>query len=296
MNAGRMDAHIHGATTTDRLAADGVGTRRLRTMVASGRLAKVQRRLYLHAASADTAQRTAALGILANKEHAVVSGALAVRWHGVTVRGHHPVDLVIPEGRAAVPVQGVRIRRSSHLDRVRLDDRYGLPTVPLWWAIGDLARDVTDRVLATVIADAIGKRLLTLTALTESFQVRHRFTGSGRLRRVCEQLASDLPFSGTEARAARHLRAAGHPVLLNHPVVDGRGRMIRMADLALLSVPLDLEIDGPHHWLPHQAAADRRGDASLRDLRWTVERVAVYDVDADLDVVIRIVDRVLSRR
>jgi hypothetical protein len=291
-----MDAHIHGATTTARLQADGVGRRARRTMVERGSLVVVRDGLFVHGASPETPERLAGLGILANKERAVVTGALAVRWHGVPVAGSFPVDLVIPEGDAAALLEGVRVRRSSHLHGVRCEERLGLPVVPLAWALGDLARDISDRQLATVIAAAIGLGLITLDGLISSFTVRPKFPGSARLRRVIDQLAGDMAFSGTELRAARHLRRAGYPVLLNHPVLDGSGRLIRKADLALLDIPLDLEVDGPHHWLPHQAAIDRRQDASMRDNRWVVERVPVYDVDEDLDVVIRVVERVLRRR
>ncbi|MGI9018247.1 MAG: hypothetical protein ACR2HR_14285 [Euzebya sp.] len=154
----------------------------------------------------------------------------------------------------------------------------GLATAPLAWALGDYGRDTSDAELARVVAQAVGARLTALRTVEEYFSVRHRFSGSARLRRVLAQLHSDLPFSATEAKGVRLLREAGLPVRMQYPIVH-EGKTVRLADGALPHLRLDLELDGPHHWLPDQAAIDRRIDRTLRGIDWQVERFPVYDVD-----------------
>lgn len=95
---------------------------------------------------------------------------------------------------------------------------------------------------------------------------------------VIDLLSSDMPFSGTEKKAALLLREAGMQFVLQYNmVVDGR--LIRPGDLVRPDIKFDLELDGPHHWMPEQAAIDRRNDTVLRSDDWAIERVPVYDVD-----------------
>lgn len=273
-----MDDHLHGATTTDRLQAAGLGKKAIQGKVRRGELLKVKRRVFRHAATPETPQQLAAIAILAAKGKGAITGAWAVRWCGIEVRGRHEVDCVIAEGRTAPEIDGICYRHSTYLPVLRTVRRHGLAVVELAWAIGDLARDVTDAELARVIARAVAAGKITLAALREHLTRRPKFPGSARLRRVIDQLSDDMPFSGTEKKAARLLREAGMPFVLQFDlVVDGR--LIRPGDLVLPEIRFDLELDGPHHWMPEQAAIDRRNDTALRGDDWVVERVPVYDID-----------------
>lgn len=280
-----MNKHLHGVTTTAWLKRAGVGTRAIASRVRTGDLRRVHRRVYVHGAAADTEHQRAAIALLVNKSRGVLTGAVAVRLHGVPERTRQTIDLVIPEGSYAAEPDGVQCRHSSHLDKIEVVERERLPVASLPWAIADLARDVDDRTLAWVASKAIGMRMLTVEGLEGALKQRPLFPGSARLRRVVGQLQSDIAFSGTELRACRTLRAAGFPAELNVPIRGSDG-ITRIRDLVVVERRANLELDGPHHWLPDQARRDREDDRQMRKDRWAVDRAAVYEVDEDPEMVI----------
>ncbi|WP_370326826.1 hypothetical protein [Euzebya sp.] len=288
-----MDDHLHGATTTDRLNAAGIGHHAIRARIEREELLRVQRRLFVHAAARATVEQRAAIGLLAVKGRGVVTGATVLTWRGLNPPRRAVIDITVPEGSWVTEVDGVDFRRSSHLDRMSVTSHEDLPCAPLDWAIGDACRDLTDRQVARVVCAAIGAGLTTLQRLAAHLLLRPRFTGSARLRRVLAQLEDDVSFSGTEAAVARVLRANGYPALLNHPVPEDDP--VRLGDIVLLDDRFNLEVDGPSHWLPEKAARDRRDDAALRDRGITVERITVYDVDADPGAAVALTRSALAR-
>lgn len=289
-----MEDYLHGAITTARLRSGGVGTRGIAKRVERGQLVQVQRRVYVHPAAEPSDQQIAGIALLANKGRGLITGATALGWFGLQAPRRSIVDLVVPEGLAVVHVEGAAFRRSSHIHRLQAEERHGLPIAPLWWAVGDYARDVLDHDVARVIAAGVGQRLWTVKDVKNSLDGRSNFPGSARLRRVLITLKDDLAFSGLERKAARILRQAGYPVVLNHPIVVD-GEVVRAADLALPDKMIDLEIDGPHHWLPDQAAQDRRTDRRLRELSWTIDRVDADEVKADPSMVVGVMAGLIRR-
>ncbi len=65
-----------------------------------------------------------------------------------------------------------------------------------------------------------------------------------------------------------------------HAIRDG-GRVIAEADIAVVDLRHDLEVDGPHHTTFRQRARDRRRDEGLATIDWAVTRNPVEQIDTD---------------
>lgn len=292
-----MVPHLHGASTYQQLRDAGYGPDRIAAMVRRGELIRPRHRLYVNPVREVDERQRGAIGLLAVDGRGTLTGAIALRLQGyaVPVRAHH-ADIVVPHG-TEVPedLQWTDYRRSSHLALMPLLHAEDMRVAPGWWAFGDLARDVVDQALAETIARAVGARKIDLPALEDSLDRRPRFPGKKRLRRVLGSLRSDLPFSRTEQDVARRLRDAGLQVRLQHRVAVDGGVTYQL-DIALPDLRLAIEVDGPHHWLPGQAEADRIRDRSLRALDWLVERFSVYEIDRDPEAFVAAVLQLVERR
>lgn len=202
------------------------------------------------------------------------------------------------------PPREAWIRLPQHSPRRRPDRvwlRYGGPaTRPVSYVHGLPALSVEDALLdlagigwapervralltdAIVTADAL--RLTDLERLDAHRARAGRFVGSAALAAVVADLRGGLSHSAAEARArriagevlARHglaLHPRPYPIRLH-------GRVVAEADLAVVDLRYDLEIDGPHHLLPAQRRADQRRDRLAGQAGWTVDRVPVALVDS----------------
>jgi very-short-patch-repair endonuclease len=293
-----MVENLNGISDERQLRAGGLGKHAVATRIARGEIQRVRRGTYRHVVRGPDEQQLATIALMAVKGRGVITGAAGLRALGfaVTVR-RAIVDVAVPHGsHVPTDVEGAWYRRSSHLDRVRATDCEGNAVAQDWWCMGDLAYDVTDAALAEVIAAAIGSRRIDLDRLEFGLAVRGRFPGRARLRRVIAALRSDLPFSRSEADAAVRLRRAGVAVEVQHSVAVDGGRR-HLLDLCIPELRLDIEIDGPHHWLPGQATADRTRDRELRAAGWAVERFSVYEIDRDPEAfVVRVLEIIERRR
>lgn len=289
--------HLHGISTTKHLLDSGLSRHTINQRLARGELEHLQRRLYRHGVSPETEEQLAAAALLAMNGRGFVTGASALRLTGRRIRiRQRVIDITVRHGTAITPVAGVVFRRSSHLDNAPSMNAAGLAVLDAPWALGDLARDVNDVELAKVIAKGVGAGWWTLDEVGEGLNLRGRFPGRARLRRVLTAMRSDLPFSATEKRAARGLRRQGHPVVLQHRLVRPDGRPLALLDLAIVQLRLNLEVDGPHHWLPDQVAIDRRLDRQKAAIGWETARFSVYEIDNDLEGFIREAELIIERR
>lgn len=129
----------------------------------------------------------------------------------------------------------------------------------------DLADVVEPAVLAEAVNQAMLRGLFDLDELSRLLCRAHGRRGVGRLRKVLAAIGQE-PLdvrSRNEWRAREILIAAGVATpSMNAPIALGDGRY-RYADLWFGDLRLDIEIDGPHHLLPHVAAADAVRDEEL---------------------------------
>ena len=166
----------------------------------------------------------------------------------------------------------------------------GLPCVDVEQAFMDIpgGRDHSSPLwlhhnLASLVSRAHARRELTLDQLDGRIAGAPRFVGAPTLRRVLADLRGELSHSATEKKARRMIaevlrryELALHPQ--PYPVVHHR-EIVGEADLAVVRIALDLEIDGPHHRFPEQQAKDRIRDRRMRRASWEVERFPTELVD-----------------
>ena len=166
----------------------------------------------------------------------------------------------------------------------------GLPTVDVEQAFMDIAgaREHRSEIwlhhdLGKAIATAHAKRCTTLEGMQLRIDASGRFVGAPLLRDVVADLRGELAHSATEKRArkiaSQILRRYG---LELHPepfLVTAGEEKLGEADLPILAIRLDIEVDGPHHLLPEQQREDRLRDRRMRRADWEVERFSTELID-----------------
>lgn len=280
--------HLHGILSRGDVLAAGVSRRRLEEREEFEPLARgvwalpgARRDFWFHAA----------LGVTAVGPPCALTGLSALQAHGVSGGPTTPVQLCVPEGRGLVPRHpSYRLRRTSHMPNgLRMVSR--IPTVPVAYALCDLARDCSDADVAAVLSAAQSKRAVTLRQVARAAEERGRFPGSARLRRVMADFAGEETHSRRERRLRAALRRRG---IILHPGVmvlrDVRGLVIAELDIAIPSVRIDVEVDGPHHDFAVQVRRDKVRDRAVAALDWLTLRYSIYEIDADVE---RIADEIL---
>ena len=215
-----------------------------------------------------------------------VSGRSALWLHGITdAPGQDWLRLPAKAGHA--PRNGVRLRYGNATGT--LVARQGLPVVDVPQALKDVAGCQQTpplrlhHELTKTIATADALRLVTLQAVEQRLGADARFVGAPKLRRAVADLRGELSHSATEkvARAIAREVLDRYGLALHprpYPVTLG-GRTVGEADLPVVSIKLDFEIDGPHHLFPAQREKDQLRDRWMRRASWEVERFPTDLVD-----------------
>jgi hypothetical protein len=186
-----------------------------------------------------------------------------------------PVEATSPDGCRSQP--GLRVIR-SHLAPAEIWRRGGLPvTSPLRTAF-DLAR-TPDLTAAVIGLDALlFRRVITAAAMREFLGLHPRWVGVRAAARALDLARVDVE-SPMETRLRLGIVLSGLPEpVVQHDVLDRRGRFVARLDLAYPKKRVGLEYDGDHH----RDRATFRHDAvrlnRLRLLDWTVLRFTADDV------------------
>jgi len=144
----------------------------------------------------------------------VLTGAAALRRHGIVVRGN-AVDVVVPDAVGRVDAGFVRLHRTTRLPRgfcVAGEIRYALPPR----AVADAARWLTDLgEVRAVVAGAVQRGMCSVARLVEELEQGPR-QGSANLRRALAEVADGVR-SGAEGRRHALIRRAGLPMPLFNP-------------------------------------------------------------------------------
>ena len=182
---------------------------------------------------------------------------------------------------------GVRLRYGTATGAVKAIQ--GLPVVDVVQAFKDVAGGSDMRPLplhhelTRGIATADALRLVTLDDIDRRLVIDLRFIGAPALRRAVADLRGELSHSGTERVARRLVREVtgryGHVLHPRPYPVEHGGRTVGEADLAIVEIRLDIEMDGPHHLLPAQRERDQNRDRLVRRAGWEVERFSTELVD-----------------
>ena len=190
------------------------------------------------------------------------------------------------------PRKNVRLCHGTYAGRACWIE--GLPVVDVEQALMDVAGMTDDTPkqrhhrLTKLIATADALRKSNVDAIEQRIAREGNFRGRAALLRACLDLRGELSHSDTEADARKivarvlkrfglHLEPRPYPVELN-------GRIVGEADLAVLKILFDIEVDGPHHLLPVQRAEDDARDRLVRRARWHVERFPTELIDLSPDI------------
>ena len=192
---------------------------------------------------------------------------------------------------------GIRFHRPKvydmALDTVVVD---GIRCTTAARTLVDLASVLTRDRLEIAVERAEYRRLLDLGAIATVLGRISRPRGVRNLRHCLgpERLDAALVESGLERAYLRLIIGAGiERPLLQAPFELAAGRFVR-ADFYWPGVRLIVEVDGPHHELPLQAAKDASRDTVLRGRGFRVQRFAYTDVEQAPEHVILTTRRLLE--
>lgn len=240
----------------------------------SGRFTSVFRDVYVTAGRpCDLALRSRAAHLLAPSDGALGGFSAAALHDAGCSPENAKAEIVAPRGDVA-PRRGLVVRQDQLAPHeICLVD--GCRTTTPFRTAWDLGRRL--RLVEAVVAiDALARvgRFDPVTLLHGPPGAR----GCRQLRRAVD-LANPLAESAMETRLRLVLVLGGLPEpVLQHPVVDGRGRLLARVDLAYPEARLALEYDGQEHFQDGPSRRDRARDLALDDLDWLTLRFTRDDV------------------
>ena len=204
-----------------------------------------------------------------------------------------PVDLTVPADSRARNRRDRRLHR-SHLRPADVERRWQLPVTTPTRTWRDLAA-VLDPGALLAATDQLLDVLCTPEDLVRSLAARPTGRGSARARAVLT-VADPRAGSPMESvlRWLLHEARLPRPVL-QHRVVDDRGRLIGFGDLAWPDRRVLVEFDGEVHRERRVFVADLRRQNRLVLAGWTVLRFSSADVLGRPQDVIATVVRALTR-
>ena len=216
----------------------------------------------------------------------VVCGLSAAWLHGLA-KAPNQSWLRVGTHCGRAPRRNVRLCHGTYSGKVVWIE--GLPVVDVEQALMDIAGMTDDSPkqrhhrLTKLIATADALRKTTLDGIEQRLSVRANFRGRNALLRACFDLRGELSHSDTEAEARaivqRVLNRYGLRLEPRPHAITLEGRRVGEADLAVVKILLDIEVDGPHHLLPAQRAEDDARDRLVRRATWTVERYSTELID-----------------
>lgn len=265
-----------------RRAGVPLSTARLRA--ATGEWQRPQRGVYLVGLATTTdadLRRVLAVQIRAG-EPALVTGEAAAWVIGVLPRAPRTVEVLLAAERRIRTPAGARLRRTARFGEAGVRVRQGVRMPHPSWVLTDLAATLDDDALSRAVATACRLRLTSLDGVEDRARRRGRFPGCGRLRRVLAGLRGGLDHSHAERRLRLALSALGLEPDAGKSTIVVDGRPVGETDVGFSPVRVDAQVDGPHHYMADQAAADRGRDRLMARAGWQVVRVGVEEVDADV--------------
>jgi len=277
---GPLVAAQFGVISRAQLLVEGVGRTTISRWVREGLLHRVHPGVYAVGHATLTREgRWMAAQLWAGK-----GGALgywtAAMLHGLTLWTDHRPHVIVPPKRTARNDK-LRVHRSS----LRTQDltAIGAFRVTTWArTVADIADIATERQVKTLLDQTIEQELYDQQLMEEAVDQAHGRHGLKRLTTVMQQL-KDLPDtyrSMTERRMRDELILLGLPAPeVNATLPRGDGRYVEL-DLFWREHGVNGELDGPHHELPFQKAADAERDAWLETQRIIVRRFGVKGLRA----------------
>jgi hypothetical protein len=183
------------------------------------------------------------------------------------------IDVATPTKRG-VRLDGIRARRFD-LRPEECDVHRGLPVTSLARTALDVATSEGYDRVGELLDRALLEKQYDHREMTELLATRAGCSGVATLRRAVAALGDEgVVFRSRPERLARELiRAAGLFEPRPNAWFPTRGGHGHELDLWWPGLRRNLEIDGPHHRVPHQRRKDALRDADLRSFGVSVTRV-----------------------
>jgi hypothetical protein len=226
-----------------------------------------------------------------SRRRAIIAGAAASALHGAQwVDAEVPIELIWNNGR---PPSGLTVRNEA-LGEDEVTYACGLPVTTVTRTAFDLGRHLPR---GTAIARLDALMRATPFCAEDVMLLAKRYRGARGLKRLRESLA--LVDGGAASPKETWLRLllvdAGFPRPTTQiPVVDERGRLVRVLDMGWEDIQLAAEYDGDQHRTDRrQYVKDMRVLGTLESMRWKAIRVIAEDREDD---VINRVERAFRQR
>jgi hypothetical protein len=219
----------------------------------------------------------------------VLTGGAVLTLGGVRRLEPSRIDLLVAPRLSVARRPGVYVYRGGWVAGDRLMRLHGIPAAPWFRAVTDAAsRSSVDR-LTRDLAALDRMRRGTPAEAAAYLARRGRFTGRPKVVAALRALDIELVHSADEARARRHLRAAGFSIHPRPLMVTVRERRLGEIDIAMCAIRYGMEVDGPSHRLDGAAQADEVRDRRLRRVDWRIDRFTDEQVRTDPGAVVQAV-------
>lgn len=275
--AAALAAEQHGVVSWRQLRALGLGEATISALTADGLLHRVWPGVHALGHPILTRDGWLQAAVLACGDGAHLTGRASAAARGL-LPAWSTIDVATPT-KAGVGLPGIRARRITLRPEER-DVHRGLPVTSLARTALDLAARETADAVGELLDRALLEGQYDHGEMTALLAARRGSRGAAVLRRAVAGLGDEgVVFRSRPERRARDLiRDAGLRVpRINawFPTRAGHGHEL---DLWYHDLRLDLEVDGPHHRLPHQRRKDALRDADLRSFGVRVVRVPDTEV------------------
>jgi very-short-patch-repair endonuclease len=285
----RIAARQYGVVTRAQLAAAGIGRGSIDHRIATGRLHRIHRRVYLvgHPVPPRFACELAA--VLACGDDAVLSHLTATSMWSLPCEDARQIDVTVP-GRDPGTHPGIRIHRVRQLNPLDVRRCQRIPITAPARTLLDLAEVLPIRALERAVEEAQIRRLVRPRQLLDVLERSPGRRGAGALRELLDQKPA-FTRSEAEARLLALLRAAGlAPSSVNARVgnyeVDFLWRPNRLV----------VEFDGfAYHSTRAAFERDRTRDAELQAHGYRVIRVTWRQLVEEPEAIIARVAQALTR-
>lgn len=264
----RVAAGQRGLVTRDELAAAGLGRGAIAHRIATKRLHRMYRGVYLvgHEVAPPLARELGA--VIALGDGAALSHRPAAQVWGLLPERQGPVHVTVA-GRRREDRDGIRVH-GGRLDARDVTRHQGIPLTAPARTLIDVAEQASPRELERAYAEAQARRLVTPATLRAALARAGRRPGAATVKRLLEsEREPALTRSEAEERLLALVRAAGLP----EPAVNVRVAGYEV-DFLWRAERLVVEVDG---YAFHSSRAaferDRRRDADLQDAGLQVRRV-----------------------
>jgi hypothetical protein len=215
-----------------------------------------------------------------SRRRAVVAGVAASALHGAAwVDADIPIELIAPSARRQ---RGLLVRNESLVDD-EITRVAGLPVTTRARTAVDLGRHL-ERGEAVARLDALMRSRIFSTEDVLVLAKRHRGARGLRQLREVLPLVDGGAASPQETRLRLLFIDAGLPIpTTQFPIVEGRGKLVRVVDMAWEEFMVAAEYDGDQHRTSRpQYVKDMRVLPKLARMGWIVIRVIKEDRDDDI--------------